>query len=207
MNDLTAPTNDEPTLGIITALPKEFIAMQVLLEQPQEETRKGGRYTLGKISLKHGGHRVVVLALLPIMGTSPAATRATLLLEHFPQVKQIIMVGIAGGVPHPMKADEHVRLGDIVVSSEYGVFQYDFVKKTRHETIYRSLPQPPHADLLLAARYLEADLIKGERPWNSFIDQVTNQLHVTRPPKVTDVLFSSTEPEKVIAHPKEKKRK
>ena len=40
------------------------------------------------------------------------------------------MCGIAGGIPHPAKLDDHVRLGDIVVSGIKGVVQYDFIKRT-----------------------------------------------------------------------------
>jgi nucleoside phosphorylase len=45
------------------------------------------------------------------MGNNIAATRASLLLEHFPNVKSIIMVGIAEGVSNPDKIDDNVRLG------------------------------------------------------------------------------------------------
>ena len=47
------------------------------------------------------------------------------------------MVGIAGGIPYPEKPSEHVRLGDIVVSDQRGVIQYDFDKETITETIFR----------------------------------------------------------------------
>jgi len=40
------------------------------------------------------------------------------------------MCGIAGGIPSPERPSEHVRLGDVVVSSQKGVVQYDFVKRT-----------------------------------------------------------------------------
>ena len=43
------------------------------------------------------------------------------------------MTGIAGGVPFPEKAEDHVRLGDIVVSDRNGVVQYDNLKSERKE--------------------------------------------------------------------------
>jgi nucleoside phosphorylase len=85
------------------------------------------------------------------MGNNVAAARGTLLLQHFPSVEAIVMVGIAGGVPNPDKADDHVRLGDVVVSDRRGVIQYDFVKKTRKVTEVRASPRPPHARLLEAS--------------------------------------------------------
>jgi nucleoside phosphorylase len=200
-----------PTIGIITALPKEHIAMEVLLENVQEFIVPGEgasrRYTVGEIPLVNGGMRTVVLALLPNMGTSAAATRAVRLLEHFSQVKDIVMVGIAGGVPNPAKPDDHVRLGDIVVSNQYGVIQYDFIKKTREEVVYRPLPHPPGAQLLLAVRYLESGAMKGEHPWNILISRGMKVLHLTRPTRAMDVLISTTEPGNVVSHPKDPKRK
>ena len=76
------------------------------------------------------------------MGNNIAATRATLLLEHFPTVTSIIMVGIAGGVPNPENPDTHVRLGDIVVSDRKGVVQYDFDKEDVPR-LQRHPPRPP----------------------------------------------------------------
>ena len=96
--------------------------MYAMLDGPVEVS-KGGRgqrkYTEGSIPGSGGVHRVV-LALLPDMGNNSAAHRATLLLEHFPMVHTVLMVGIAGGAPNPAKPEDHVRLGDIVVSGHRG---------------------------------------------------------------------------------------
>ena len=112
-----------PTVGICTALPKEYAAVEVLLENARPhvvEGRGGGRrYLMGEIAASNGGAHTVALSLAD-QGNNIAATRATLLLEHFPSVSHIIMTGIAGGIPNPDKAEDHVRLGDIVVSSQGG---------------------------------------------------------------------------------------
>jgi nucleoside phosphorylase len=125
-----------PTIGVITALGKEFVAVKVLLENARDHfvpgKGAGRRYVLGEVPAANGGKHTVVLALLSDTGNNQAAARATLLLEHFPRVEEIVMTGIAGAVPNPAKAEEHVRLGDLIVSHRGGVIQYDFVKKERH---------------------------------------------------------------------------
>jgi nucleoside phosphorylase/tetratricopeptide (TPR) repeat protein len=197
-------------IGIITALPKEYAAIEVLLDRPRSYLVPGAgvgrQYTLGEIPAANGETHQVVLVLLSSMGTGLAAAQASRLLEHFPQIHIILMVGIAAGVPSPQVPDEHVRLGDIVVSDQYGVIQYDFVKRTTEQTLYRPFPRSPSADLLLAAKLLEAGQMKGQRPWQPFIAQAQRRLRITRPTKETDVLVSSDDPAQFITHPRDRKR-
>ena len=199
----------KPTIGIITALPKEFTAMKILLENTDSfkvpGPGAGRQYCLGKIPSMNGENHFVVLAFAG-MGNNIAALRASLLLEHFPNVTSIIMTGIAGGVPHPNKSDEHVRLGDIVVSDHRGVVQYGFVSDKITEKEHRFPPRPPSSSLLEAVRLLEASEIEGNHPWLKYIDFGIDKLKFHRPPKVKDILFGSENPDKVIPHPHDQKR-
>jgi len=199
----------EPTIGIITALPKEFTAMKILLENtaPFKVPGQGAgrRYCLGKLPSNDSDYHSVVLALAD-MGNNIAALRASLLLEHFPNVTSIIMNGIAGGVPHPNKSDEHVRLGDIVVSDHRGVVQYDFVSDKITEKEHRFPPRPPSSSLLEAVRLLEASEIEGNHPWLKYIDLGVDKLKFHRPPEVKDILVSSENSKEVIPHPHDQKR-
>jgi nucleoside phosphorylase/Flp pilus assembly protein TadD/predicted nucleic acid-binding protein len=200
-----------PTIGIITALPKEYGAVKVLLESQREIAvagrGAGRRYLYGEIPASDGGKHAVVLALLPAMGNNPASSRATLLQTHFSSVQEIIMSGIAGGVPKPEDPEEHVRLGDIVVCNGQGVVQYDFDKEELEgETVkitHRDQPRPPSARLLESVKLLEAGEIEGERPWTRFIGMALERLSLSRPPDETDVLTSSTDPSVVIPHPED----
>jgi nucleoside phosphorylase len=140
----------------------------------------------------------VALALAD-QGNNIAAARATLLLEHFSSVDSIIMVGIAGAVPCPCNAENHVRLSDIVVSSKKGVIQYDMVKLRE----IRACPVPPSARLVEAVRLLEADDLAGKRPWDNAIVNILKQLHWKRPPTTKDQLFASDDPNERIQHPKD----
>lgn len=198
-----------PTIGIITALPKEYAAVKAALERPQERAVAGAgagrRYVLGEIPAQQGGTHHLVLSLAE-MGNNIAAIRATLLLEHFPNVRSILMVGIAGGVPHPQNAAEHVRLGDIVVSDARGIVQYDFVKEKVVETRHRHSPRPPSATLLEAVALLEVAEIEGKYLWAGHIRTMQRKLNISRPEPQTDVLLSSADPSQVLAHPVDLKR-
>ncbi len=110
-------------IGIVTALPKEFAAMRVMLDEEAPVAVAGdpNDYVLGRIpSLVENADHLVVVALLKEMGNNSAAAAATNLLRSFPKVEDILMVGIAGGVPSPLSYDSDVHLGDVVVSSKGG---------------------------------------------------------------------------------------
>lgn len=206
------PERMKPTIGIITALPKEYAAVNILLENKKDKYKipgsgAGRRYCLGEISSEDGNKHNLVLATAG-MGNNIAATRASLLLEHFPNVKSIIMVGIAGGVPNPYKdkVDDHVRLGDIVVSNESGVIQYDLIKQEIQDITHRNPPRPPSASLLEAVRYLEAEEILGNRPWERYIVQSLSQLKIGRPSDDKDILYNSANQDETIPHPEDPKR-
>lgn len=73
----------EPSIAIITALPKEHAAVEILMENSEEfSVITNGlevRYTLGFIPSLNGGAHRVVLAMLTSMGNNMAASRA----RHF----------------------------------------------------------------------------------------------------------------------------
>jgi nucleoside phosphorylase len=160
------------TIGVITALPKEFAAVRAMLEFTSEWQAPGRgagrRYTLTEFSNESGSH-VIAVALLPDMGTNVAAARATQLLTHLPNVRHIIMCGIAGGLPCPGVPEHDIRLGDVVVSDRTGVVQYDLCKLGSDGLELRNPPRPPSAALIEAARHLEAERLAGRRPWEPYL--------------------------------------
>ena len=203
------PERMKPTIGIITALPTEYVAVNVLLDNKNDKYKipgsgAGRRYCLGEISSEDGNKHSLVLANAN-MGNNTAATRASLLLEHFPNVKSIIMVGIAGGVPNP-KVDDDVRLGDIVVSNENGITQYDLIKGEIQKVTLRNPLRPPSASLLEAVRYLEAEEILGKRLWEKYIDQALLKLGTIRPSEGKGILYNSDNQRIPIEHPEDPKR-
>jgi nucleoside phosphorylase/tRNA A-37 threonylcarbamoyl transferase component Bud32 len=201
----------DPKVGIITALPKEYVAVRALLKKIRKidfSTRVAGNsYLLGEISARDGGKHMVVLASMVDMGNNLASSRATQLLQHFPSVNVVIMVGIAGGIPDPNHPADHVRLGDIVVSNQKGVIQYDLTKETITEIEYRYHPRAPSAFLLERVKFLDASEIEGRRPWLTKIEDGLNKLKIHRPSEETDILVDTKNPEVIIQHPSDPKRK
>jgi nucleoside phosphorylase len=138
-------------------------------------------YLHGTISSKSGGEHQVVLAMAG-KGNNKASIRATQLISDFGTVEEIFMVGIAAGVPNPSKCDVHVRLGDVVVSDEDGVIQYDMIKKGTFGTEHVHSPRSPDADWIKRTMHYIADPPKPPLYW-SYIDEISTELCIARPAK------------------------
>jgi len=198
-----------PTIGIITALPLETAAVRAVFDDPPRIDLPGpgaGRtYWRAEFASPLGGVHHVIIAQAGI-GNNLASVRASLLLTHFPNIP-IIMCGIAGGIPHPTQPLEHVRLGDLVISNQKGVVQYDFVKRTvkRKRTDVpeevRASPHRPSARLLEAVRILESDTHLGRSPWEKSLQEVLTRLRWERPDPATDVLADSIDSARILQHP------
>jgi nucleoside phosphorylase len=175
--------------GIVTALPKEFAAVRAMLDELEPRSIKDdpNDYLTGTIPSADGGgaHRVVV-TLLKKTGNNSAAAVASHLIRSFPTISDVLMVGIAGGVANPNNVEKHVRLGDIVISIESGVVQYDNGKLAEGKLEIRDTSQTPSAALVGKVKYLEAERIAGRRPWEAHFDRARNLEGATRPPAQTD---------------------
>lgn len=184
-----------PTIGIIVALPEEFDAMRTMISSENRYRAQGpggGReYLLGDIlSVRKGIHQVVIAQTMD-MGNTSAASRVSKMLMDFDGLDAIIMCGIAGGVPNPADSQEHVRLGDIVVSNRKGVVQYDFGKQNGRVFEGRHAPRPPSARLLEAVQMLEQDKLSGQRPWDSHLRNGLAARSLTIPDASTDVILNA----------------
>ncbi|PVH90056.1 purine and uridine phosphorylase, partial [Periconia macrospinosa] len=117
------------TIGWISPLPLEKEAARLVLddEYPQEEVQYQNVFYLGG---RIGQHNVVI-GVQRKTGLSQAAILAEKMRAGFPNIKYMLLVGIAGGVPRygPAGAASEIVLGDVVVSSPRGnhggVLQYD----------------------------------------------------------------------------------
>jgi nucleoside phosphorylase len=193
-----------PSIALTTALPLETAAVRALLDNPithtETDLRGARQYILGTMPANQGETHSVVLGMVGV-GNNIAAAATTQLLEDFPTVETVIVVGIAGGVPNPSNVQEHVRLGDIVVSNERGVVQYDFVKDEPKRQISRHPPRPPSAPFVRAVRMLEAEALAGHSPWNDNINLGLTKLGWTRPLAQSDILLSTDTPYLALLHP------
>ncbi len=183
------------TIGILTALEEEYAACRRVFDPDRKGIQQHARNTSGAVTCwictvpaKHGGTHTVAISMLPDMGNTAAAIVASTLLERCPRIEDLIMCGIAGAVPDTRKADNHVRLGDIVVTDSSGIVQYDRGKqRDSHATSsraradnlvcdpfagfeFRNAPRVPSARLLHAVKLIHSDetLLARHalRPWD-----------------------------------------
>jgi len=202
------PVVDRPTpvtACIITALPLEFAAVAKAFNA-EPASIANLTFSIASVRTRFGGTRDIAIALLPSMGNNAAATLATRLVTNFPRLQFVIMAGIAGAVPCPTNSEIHVRLGDIVISSEQGVVQYDFDKETTESSEPRFPPRPPSSTLLSVVRRLQAEHLSSTETLDEAITKIVQDLGRgwRRPSGKTDALYEN---DTLCPHPKDGQRK
>ncbi|XP_060064784.1 uncharacterized protein LOC132545130 [Ylistrum balloti] len=121
-------SRDQPTIAIVTTLFCEKLAVDAMIEDKTTFVKcktegESQVYTTGRI----GKHRVVSTKLPRTPGDVEASNIAagnsvTRLLGTFSKVEHVFLVGVGGGVSKqhdpddPVTSDDHVTLGDVVVS-------------------------------------------------------------------------------------------
>lgn len=198
-SESATPTLNAVTIGIMTALPREYLAVRKILELDHEISIPGEDeipvLSVGEIENRWGHKHVVAAMVLPEMGNNMAAVSATMFKHSCPGLKCIIMCGIAGAVPNQDKPSEHVRLGDIVVSNIHGVVQYDLDKEEEDgEVTVRSSMNRPASFLMSADRRLQTDFEEDLFPWEENLDNFlsTEGAKWQRPPDSSDKLNEGT---------------
>ncbi|KAK6330905.1 hypothetical protein TWF718_003103 [Orbilia javanica] len=161
------------TVGWICAIGPELSAIYAVLDEEYDKLRlpipinDKNIYGYGQIA----GHNVV-FTCPPSMGTIQAGIAAARMSVAFPNLRFILMVGIAGGAP---SKKNDVRLGDIVVSKRdgscSGVIQYDFGKSLEGGKFKMtgSMGAPPQ--VLVSAAISLAHRERGkinEDVWNTY---------------------------------------
>lgn len=184
---------DNYTVGWVCALPIELAAAQEMLDERHEDSYRNANntniYTLGRI-----GRHNVVIACLPYgqMGTNSAAAVAAQMQSAFMSIQFWLVVGIGGGVP---KADQDIRLGDVVVSrpgpSHGGVVQYDFGKTTRNGFKRTGFLNNPPALLLNAISKLEAHHGQKQIGFMEYTSKLNKQEQFARELAGPDLLFEA----------------
>ncbi len=120
-------TRHDFKIAIICALVSEADAVEATFDERWDaesygkSPRDDNTYSAGAI-----GRHYVVLALLPDMGKSYAASVATGLRSSFTNIRLALVVGICGGVPRAPgdgRESKEILLGDIIISE--GIVQYD----------------------------------------------------------------------------------
>ncbi|KAK1253048.1 hypothetical protein MKX08_004235 [Trichoderma sp. CBMAI-0020] len=150
-------SQEEYTVGILCALPKELLAVRALFDKKHDNLESvsgdSNHYALGQMD-KH----MIAASCLPEYGTTSAADW--------------------GGAP---SEDNDIRLGDVVVSlptAGYpGVVQYDRGKEKDNNVfeLTGSLPPPPRS-LMTAISSLRSDPDLPSYPLQPYIDEIINRV-------------------------------
>lgn len=200
-----------PAVLVVCALPKEARAVLATCDETFRLERYApasdpNTYWVGTYrSIDKGTPARRILLATSGMGNIGAAITATHALRSFPdEIEQVLMVGIAGGCPNPLKPEDHVRLGDIVVANEKGIIQYDFIKRTVDGDEHRANPHRPSKQMMDAVVTLEVDRPAVGTYWDAIIQKVNSKTaEFTRPPMAKDVLYLG---DAVVAHPSDSRR-
>jgi nucleoside phosphorylase len=194
-----------PTFGLVTALPEELAAMRLLVNDSVEHSVAGDRvsYVSGTMpSADPDTPHTVVLGLLVDTANDASAQAVAHLVRSYPSIDQVIMVGIAAGVPAPHNPGRHVRVGDIIAAT-WGIVAYDhIVDRPTGPELRQDFPLPSPL-LAHRARMLAANEILGQRPWEPLLDRITSAAaEFARPAPEADRLYAGDgrgAPE--VAHP------
>ncbi|BFZ15111.1 hypothetical protein BsWGS_18149 [Bradybaena similaris] len=180
-------SREQPTIGIITTLYHEKLAVDAMMDEKRTyvKFKTEGEcqvYTIGKI----GKHTVVSTKLTKmgdIEGDMIAAENSvTRLLGTFNKIQHVLLVGVGGAVPHYTDYNQHVRLGDVVVSTPVDDSGVIYVYCSKVERIknatgysYATRIWAPREKVLQNAvnrlkRQVESSY-STERPWDKFIEE------------------------------------
>lgn len=196
-----------PIFGLLTALPEEFAAVRALIDNPQSVAIEGDRadYVCGTMpGTESTRPHPVVLTMIGETGTPAAAHAVANLLRSFDSVDQVVMVGIAAGVPNRQRPEQHVRLGDIVAAT-WNIVDFDNVVDTPAGPQRRQ--EFPRRSALLGARAeaLAIEEADGERrPWEVHLAALLAKQPklFRRPDPSTDVLYADDrDTAAVVPHP------
>lgn len=181
-----------PVLGLVTALPEEYAAMASLIDGAEECSVAGDPADYVRGTMPSAAHRRphhVVLTLLTETGTNWAANGVANMLRSFESIDQVLMVGVAAGVPAPREPHRHVRLGDVVVAT-WGIVDYDHVVDRPGGVSPRQGFPQPSAFLAQRVRGLAAGELCGRRPWEQELAVLLRRLPgFARPDPATDRVF------------------
>lgn len=198
----------KPTIAVITSKYYEKLAVDAMMENKTTYVRfktegESNVYTIGEI-----GRHKVVSTKIPQLGRQRAAqissgNTTTRLLGTFSDVEHVLLVGVAGGVPHYTDYFKHNRLGDVIFATpnDRG-YMYIYCDRITHDsdkgTVQYALKSwsPHNAQLQQVFQTIqdEIETQNGFRSWEHYINEgqsllSSQEVDFCRPPSDTDKLF------------------
>jgi nucleoside phosphorylase len=152
-------------IGIVTALPVEFDAVQNVIDLPDKVPAKDdpNYYRLGSApSADLVRPHSVAAAVQARDGTRSAAALCTDMLRSFPDMRCLLLVGIAGGVAN--SGWGKVGFGDIVVATD-GIVDYGHLQIQPDGRSVRRAVEGLSAAMLRADREIQLKERQGVWPW------------------------------------------
>ncbi|CAL1532447.1 unnamed protein product [Lymnaea stagnalis] len=183
----TLTGKEQPTIGIITTLYHEKLAVDAMIQDKKTYVKfktegESQVYTIG-----HIGKFNVVSTKLAKMGDAEgdmiaAENTVTRLLGTFNKIQHVLLVGVGGAVPHYSDYNQHVRLGDVVVSTPVddtgAIYVYcSKVEKIKNASGYSYVTRiwaPREQALINAVNKMKKETESyppGTRPWDKFIEE------------------------------------
>jgi hypothetical protein len=129
---LTPPTKLSVDLAIVTALPIEREAVEQVFGAGVAVKVRDDNHIYRVVTHKIRDEPFMIVYASSDQGNVRAAVLAANMLRSF-DARYAAFVGIAGGCPNPAKPDDHVRLGDVVISTK--VVEHDHFKRHADGTI------------------------------------------------------------------------
>ncbi|PVI04461.1 purine and uridine phosphorylase [Periconia macrospinosa] len=129
---------DEFEIAIICALPLEFDALCLLLDERWDEDGDQYGRAAGDNNIYHTGRigkHPVVIVLLSAAGKAHAAGTSASMRSSYAGLRLTLLVGICGGVPSSHQYGE-VFLGDVIISKS--IVQYDIGSQYPHAFIRKN---------------------------------------------------------------------
>lgn len=179
-------------IGIITALPVEYAALDTFLDAVYDQPTKQDphNYRSGLLPSKDPARPHHVIAALQTRdGTRSAAATCTDMVRSFPSLRVFIMCGIAGGIPSLSDPRRDVCLGDVVVATD-GIVDFGHVRRVDGVDSLRRPASGISAALLRADRELQVMALRGEEPWQTILEgAVARHARFRRPPAEADPFY------------------
>jgi nucleoside phosphorylase len=168
------------TIAVITAISIETLALEKVMKVALTRFPGDDRpYRVGPVpSSEPSRPHVVAVAQQTSDGTRNAAWLCGHLPHVFPNLRAILMCGIAAGVP-AIEPGWNIALGDIVVATE--VVDYRHEHRVDGRGSVRSTVRPPAAHWMNADHLVAAQEMDGRSPWLPALDAAAAEEPFRRP--------------------------